>query len=112
MKNLQVTAAPNITTAFHCFLCETPRTDSSVLRSKTKLPYPAALAGQGIQQFSCRGVTFAGLYFTRRCLRVRNHPQASSTQPKLSRAIAIQPGVPVWGRVLTEASAFAGGSGV
>ena len=40
-------------------------------------------------------------------MRVKNHPQASSREPRLASTPAIQPVVPVWGRVGT-----AGGSGL
>jgi len=42
LKNVQVTAAPNITAALHRFLCETPRTPAAVRGIQPKPPHPAA----------------------------------------------------------------------
>ena len=42
LKNVQVTAAPNITAALHRFLCETPRTPAAVRGTQPKPPHPAA----------------------------------------------------------------------
>jgi hypothetical protein len=38
LKNVQVTAAPNITAALHRFLCETPRTPAAVRGTQPKPP--------------------------------------------------------------------------
>ena len=38
-------------------------------------------------------------------MRVKNHPQASSREPRLASTPAIQPVVPVWGRVGTAGAA-------